>query len=103
MICYFKSRNPLTNWSSVCSESWSQSWSDLACKQLGFSESEETDLTQTPAFPIQLQLNDTFNVNETLIQEAVQDEANCSQVVGLTCKSSGIKSVEETLLDFKLT
>ena len=79
----------------VCSEHWTEEWSDIVCYQLGYSGFLSREDKPKPESDFAIHLNNSFVASEQqLLQEAVyegSENETCSEVVSLDCESFGKK------------
>lgn len=80
-------------WHSVCSSGWTESWSNMACHQMGFNQASGFS-NKTEAQPVTqaFMLNSTlFHDEVSLIQSARSNdqEVSCGETVNLECQAQG--------------
>jgi hypothetical protein len=92
-------RYPDSTWKPICATGWNETWSDLACNQLGFNGDNETDYPEKPVQtgekPAQTGF---FSLNSTVLPETVLfvqsaaanvAEDSCDSSVNLKCQQFG--------------
>ena len=90
----FNNRSDVGTWKTVCATGWNDTWSNLACNQLGHLAENETayrEISEKPEAGL-------FNLNSTILPETILsvqaassnlDEDNCDMAVDLKCHEFG--------------